>query len=89
MIPVGISMASVILVGSNIGIRNIQHAQDYARISTCIAILLAIGNVTLVNLTIDKLIHLFSSSPQVNNIIQKAYPILSIFVFFDCLQGVA
>ena len=63
MIPVGVSMASVILIGSNIGIKNIQHAQDYARIISYIALVLAIGNVTLVNVTIERLIHVFSSSP--------------------------
>ena len=50
MIPCGISVAAVILVGNNIGAKNIKHAQDYTKMCTVTAFVWALGSVLLVNI---------------------------------------
>ena len=48
----------------------------------------AVASVFVINILQDSLIGVFSSSPVVNELIAKAYNVISIFVFFDCTQGV-
>lgn len=49
MIPVGLSISSVILVGNMIGANNIQGAIIYAKMTTLTSFIWAIGSVIFIN----------------------------------------
>jgi Na+-driven multidrug efflux pump len=85
MIPVGISISSVILVGNMIGANNITGALIYAKMCTLTAFIWAIGSVIFINVLENWVVGIFSSSPSVNKYIYDAFAIISVFVFFDCV----
>ncbi|CDW84612.1 na+-driven multidrug efflux pump [Stylonychia lemnae] len=88
MIPVGLSISSVILVGNMIGANNPNGAKLYAKMCTLSAFIWALASVAFINLLQGQVIGIFSSSVSVNELILRAFNIISIFVFFDCVQGV-
>jgi len=88
MIPVGIALSGVILVGNMIGAGNIHGAKIYAKMCTVTSLIWAICMVFIINILQNQVIGVFSSQSVINNIIVKAFPVLSIYVFFDCVQGV-
>lgn len=67
-----------------IGANNVQGAKVYAQMCTLTAFLWAIASVLVINVLQDSVIGVFSSSPVVNDLIAKAYSVISVFVFFDC-----
>lgn len=69
MIPVGISQAATILVGNNIGAKNIEGAKVYAKNCTTTAFIWAAGSVIFINVLRGPVINIFSSSPAVNEVI--------------------
>lgn len=84
MIPVGLSISSTILVGNMIGANNVKGARKYAEMCTLSAHLWALASVIVINVLQSSVIGIFSSSPSVNALIEKAYNVISVFVFFDC-----
>ena len=88
MIPLGIAIAATILVGNMIGAKDIEGAIIFAKNATYTACIWAIGSVIFLNLLQTPVLHVFSASASVNSIIESAFPIISLFVFFDCVQGV-
>ena len=88
MIPVGLAISSTILVGNMIGANNVEGAKIYAKMCSFSAFLWAIASVVAINVLQNTVIGVFSSSPTVNDLIAKAYSVISVFVFFDCTQGV-
>ena len=85
MIPVGIAISGIILVGNNIGSKNIEAAITYAKYCTLTGFIWAFASVLVINLAQTPIIGVFSSSPTVNDKIQQAFAVISIFVFFDCV----
>ncbi|CDW78027.1 na+-driven multidrug efflux pump [Stylonychia lemnae] len=88
MIPVGIAQASSITVGNNIGSKNIQTGMVYAKMCVLTSVIWAAGTVIFLNAMQGTVISVFSNSSEVNSILAKSFPIISVFVFFDCVQGV-
>jgi MATE family multidrug resistance protein len=89
MIPVGIAIASNIMVGNNIGANEVHVAKYYAKMCNLTAFIWAVASVFFMNVLRSSFISIFSSSQGVNDLIVQAYALLSVFVFFDCMQGVA
>jgi Na+-driven multidrug efflux pump len=85
MIPVGIAQASSIMVGNNIGAKDITAAKVYAKMCVLTAMLWAVAIVIFLNLMKGTVISVFSSNEAVNYTIGSAFPVLSLFVFFDCI----
>eukprot|EP00347_Sterkiella_histriomuscorum_P022093 403331703 len=88
MIPVGIAQAASIMVGNNIGAKNVKAGKIYAQMCVLTSVIWGVGTVFVLILLRDVVIRVFSDSKTVNAIIAQAFPIISIFVFFDCVQGV-
>ena len=88
MIPVGLAISSTVFVGNFIGANNLPAAKLYAKMNTISAFIWALASVLFINLLQGQVIGIFSSSPSVNELILKAFNIISVFVFFDCVQGV-
>lgn len=63
MIPVGISISSIILVGNMIGANNIKGAIVYAKMCTLTAFIWALGSVLFINILQGQVIGIFSSDP--------------------------
>ena len=88
MIPVGIMIATNVLVGNNIGAFKIETAKFYAKMCFLSGLIWALASVIAVALLKWPLIDVFTADEDVKDKIAYAIPILNIFIFFDCLQGV-
>jgi MATE family multidrug resistance protein len=88
MIPVGIASAAMILVGNMIGAKNIEGGKKYAKMCMVTAGIWALGSVALLNFMSTFVIRIFGTADDVNDVILKSFVILSVYVFFDCVQGV-
>ena len=66
MIPVGISQASGIMVGNNIGAKDITAARVYAKMCILTALAWAIAIVVFLNALKGTVISVFSSNEAVN-----------------------
>ena len=88
MIPVGISISTNVLVGNNIGANNVKAARYYAKMCFLTALLWSFASIITALAFKNMLMNMFSSEEDVNLEISKAYGIVSIFIFFDCMQGV-
>lgn len=88
MIPVGISSSTNILVGNNIGACHVDKSKFYAKMCILAGVLWGVLSVLITYLMQSVIISIFSSSVTVNALILDAYFLLSVFIFFDCVQAV-
>lgn len=88
MIPVGISMASSILVGQKIGSRNMREAKIYAKMSVFSAFLWGIFFMILMGMLRPYLSKAFTNKDEVNSLVNDIYPLIMVYVLMDCLQMV-
>lgn len=88
MIPVGIMVAAQILVGNNVGANRIDVGKAYAKMCVQVAAMWALGTIGLLLLFKGPFIGVFTDSEAVSNVIMTAYPIMLLYVFFDCVQCV-
>eukprot|EP00347_Sterkiella_histriomuscorum_P017497 403349125 len=86
MIPLGVSQASGVLVGNQIGAQNVQGARMLINMTVLTGFLWGMFNILIMFTLKEQIIHLFSSSESVNTYIVEIFKIFSIFVFVDCLQ---
>lgn len=86
MIPVGIQVAATVLTGNNVGGNRIAVAKAYAGMCVKTAIIWAMGTIFLLVLFKTPFTGLFTTDDSVFAIIGKAYPVILIYVFFDCVQ---
>jgi MATE family multidrug resistance protein len=85
MIPVAIAMGAVILVGNMIGAKNVYGAKYYAKMCIMMAGIWALGSVIFINSLQGIVVWAFGTGPEVNEVIISAFPVLSVYVMFDCL----
>ena len=89
MIPVGVTTASAILIGQNIGGGDIRAIKHYYRFCMLCAAFLGLAQTLLLIPTRDYVIQVFTAETAVVEQIQRAWTIFVVFVFFDTTQGVA
>lgn len=87
MIPVGITVAATVLVGNNVGGNRIKIGKAYAFMCVKTAALWAIGTLILLVLLKKPFTRVFTEDAGVTEIIWQAYPVILVYVFFDCLQS--
>jgi MATE family multidrug resistance protein len=88
MIPVGISSSTYLLVGNNIGACDLIRGKFYSKMCLITGVIWSVLSVLAMKLLKSPLIYMFSSSEAVNVQILDVYFLLTVFVFFDCLQCV-
>ena len=88
MIPVGIMSSASILVGNNVGANKIAVGKEYAFLCVKTAIIWAMGTIALLVLFRDPFVSIFTTQADVRLVIDTAYPVVLIYVFFDCIQCV-
>lgn len=86
MIPVGLAQACIIMVGNNIGAKNIAMAKTYAKFCTVTALSWGLLSVALMLIFGESLIRIFSSNEEVVNTVLEVYACLWLYVFVDCVQ---
>ena len=89
MIPVGVTTASAILIGQNIGAGNIKAIKHYYRVCMFCAAFLGMSQTLILIPVRDHVISIFTQEEAVVSQIKLAWAIFVVFVFFDTTQGVA
>ncbi|CDW76352.1 na+-driven multidrug efflux pump [Stylonychia lemnae] len=89
MIPLSVGQASSTLVGNSIGAQDIPMAKGYIRISVITGLVWGVISVVLMLLFQQQIILAFSQSPAVITQMNRAFEILSFYVFLDCIQQTA
>ena len=83
MIPVGVSTASSILIGQNIGSGNIRAIKHYYRVCMFLSAFIGMAQILILIPARDPIIAIFTEEEAVVNQMKLAWSIFLIFVFFD------
>lgn len=89
MLPVGIASACGTLTGNSVGEGRADKAVRYYRTSMYLSLLLALIQVTLLVTLRPYVVALFTDNVDIAEQMILAWPIVQIFVIFDCTQGVS
>ena len=89
MIPVGLSQATNFLTGSYIGRGKSALAHRISNLCYFLSISWAIFSVLVIQLCHEKIKTFYTTDETIHAKMDKAWTMLSIFVFFDCLQEVS
>jgi len=89
MIPVGLSSAMGFFVGNYIGKNKIVVARKFAYLCTLLSLIWSFLSVLLVWVFQDQVMTFYTKDEAVLKVMKQAWYVLTIFVFFDCMQGVA
>lgn len=88
MIPVGITMSSQIMVGNNIGANRVPVARVYALMCFKTAVIWALCTIAILVVFRPLILGVFTGNQSVIDIITSIYPLVMIYVIFDCVQCV-
>ncbi len=88
MIPVGITMSSQIMVGNNIGANKVSVAKVYALMCFKTAVIWALCTVAILVVFRTFILGVFTGDQSVIDIITSVYPLIMMYVLFDCVQCV-
>ena len=88
MIPVGLMVASMILVGNNVGANKVAVGRAYAHLCVRAAAVWAVGTIALLLIFQGPFIGIFTTTPDVQRLILEAFPVMFAYIFFDCIQCV-
>lgn len=89
MIPVGLSTAMNFFVGKYMGKNNVPMAKKFAELCNILTWIWSVASVVVVWFAQNKVMLFYTSDNDVIVVMQQAWYVLSIFVFFDCVQGVS
>ena len=87
MVPVGLAQASSIFVGNMIGQKKMRDAQVYAKMGALCALMWGCFFVFIMSVFQKHIIELFSSSPEINQLVERVFFILEVYVLFDAMNG--
>lgn len=87
-IPVGIMISSTVFVGNFVGANKIPTAKAYAKTCVKSAAIWGLATIVLLQLLQTQFIGIFTNDDIVKGIIFEAYPIIMLYVLFDCIQSV-
>ena len=73
------------MVGNNIGANKVAMAKAYGLMCFKTAIIWALITILLLLVFKNPFIGLFSGNPLILDIITRAYPVMMVFVFIDCI----
>ena len=85
MIPVGLMVASMILVGNNVGANKVAVGRAYAHLCVRAAAVWAVGTIALLLIFQGPFIGIFTTTPDVQRLILEAFPVMFAYIFFDCI----
>ena len=89
MIPVGLFSAINYLTGMYIGKCRADLAHRIASLCMNVTLIWSIVSTIIILLCKDLILGFYTNNEEVKAVINKAWWVLVIFVFFDCMQGVA
>lgn len=88
MIPVGITLSAQIMVGNNIGANKVSVAKVYGLMFFKTTLIWALCTVTILVVFRNLILGVFTSDQSVIDLIKSVYPLIMMYVLFDCVQGV-
>jgi MATE family multidrug resistance protein len=87
MFPVGISIATSIVVSVDIGANNARKAMREAKVASSISVLWVVVIIGSLNLFKNGILNAFNQDPAVRSVIDGVWLFVNLFIFFDILQG--
>tara|TARA_B110000285_G_scaffold202095_1_gene237180 strand:+ start:595 stop:1143 length:549 start_codon:yes stop_codon:yes gene_type:complete len=88
MVPVGLSQSATFLVGKYLGKNRPDLAKKIAAQIRLVTFIWSLSSAILVYFLIEPIMNIYTDSEPVLDVMRKAWWVLCIFVFFDCMQGV-
>jgi hypothetical protein len=88
MVPLGLGIATTSLVGNSMGANRITLAKQISHIAVQAICCLELFVGCSIYLFGRNFVEIFTSNIDILRVVEKAIPFLSIFTFFDGLQGV-
>lgn len=88
MIPVGFMQAAIFLVGKYLGKGRVDLAKQIAGLIRIISLGWSLASFFLIIILKEPIMSLYTNEEEVKEVMRSAWFALSIFVFFDCMQGV-
>jgi len=85
MIPVGLSVASSYLIGNLVGKKDVVNAKLSYNLCMSIAFVWSLMSMLLVWTFEDQIQNVYTNDDTVKKVMEKAWFVLTIFVFFDCM----
>lgn len=88
MLPVGISSACSTLVGNSVGEGSSDRAIQYYKTCMVFCLILAAVQVMILFVFQEDIILFYTTQADISEQMSLAWPVLMVFVVFDCTQGV-
>jgi MATE family multidrug resistance protein len=88
MLPVGISSACSTLVGNSVGEGSADRAIQYYKTCMVFCLILAAVQVIILFVFQEDIILFYTTQADISEQMSLAWPVLMVFVVFDCTQGV-
>jgi multidrug resistance protein, MATE family len=89
MIPVGISASMNFFTGKYIGAGDIRNAKKLSALCNTISFIWSFLSMAVVWSFKDSIMRFYTHDPDVTRVMNQAWYVLTIFCFFDCMQGVS
>lgn len=89
MIPVGLMSATNYLVGMYIGKNRVDLAKKIGCLLFVITLAWSFSSMVIVYIWRDTIMGIYTCDESIKSVMTSAWGVISIFVFFDCMQGVA
>ena len=89
MVPMGIQSSANFLIGKFIGKNRVDLAKRIAKLIALVALIWSILSVIFVYSLRKNILSIFTGDNDIKSTMINAWGVITIFVFFDCIQGVA
>ena len=85
MVPVGLWSATNYLVGKYIGLNRVDLAKKISSLLVKVSLFWSISSMALVYLFSVEIMTFYTNDPDIKSVMSKAWWLICIFVFFDCI----
>lgn len=89
MIPVGLMSSTNYLIGMYIGKNRVDLAKKIGFLLMLATLSWSFSSMFIVFFWRDQIMNIYTKDESIQSVMSSAWSVICIFVFFDCMQGVA
>ena len=89
MIPVGLMISTNYLVGRYIGMNRVDLANKIGKLLIGLTLTWSLSSMILVFIWREPIMSVYTTDESIKEVMRNAWNVVCVFVFFDCMQGVA
>ena len=89
MIPVGLMSSTNYFLGMYIGKNRIDLARKIGFLLSMVTLTWSLSSMVIVYLCKESIMDIYTKDESIKKVMSDAWWVISIFVFFDCVQGVS